>query len=82
MLTPYSLVLVKRLIALPQLFQNFHRGSFSYFIALADGEYSVTLDFLEPSRTAWIGEPGGHLKLDFMPARGDAIVSNISIRRQ
>ena len=104
----------------PQLFTNFRRGRFSYFIPLADGTYSITLGFLEPHRTTSIGQnvfdvmangdpklhnfdvlqatngeyrkvvvktftslvTGGHLKLDFEPAIGNAIVSNIRIQRQ
>jgi beta-galactosidase len=101
-----------------QLFSNFRRGQFSYHIPLADGDYEVTLGFLEPTRTTAVGnrifdvivdgvtklrdfdvlkETGGtyrtaitrtfnttvsrgHLDLDFMPKRGEAVVSNITIR--
>nr|WP_237684088.1 glycoside hydrolase family 2 TIM barrel-domain containing protein [Pseudaminobacter soli] len=104
----------------PQLFKNFRRGSFSYFVPLDDGDYMVTLGFLEPDKDKEIGErvfdvaangetklenfdvlrvgkgkyrtvvnesfttkvSNGFLKLDFTPRLGEALVSNIRIRKQ
>ncbi|TGT72322.1 hypothetical protein EN809_016970 [Mesorhizobium sp. M2E.F.Ca.ET.166.01.1.1] len=40
----------------PQLFKNFRRGNFSYFVPLDDGDYMVVLGFLEPDRARKIGE--------------------------
>lgn len=40
----------------PQLFKNFRHGSFSYFVPLDDGNYTVTLGFLEPDKAKKIGE--------------------------
>ncbi|WP_414476075.1 glycoside hydrolase family 2 TIM barrel-domain containing protein [Microvirga sp. M2] len=103
----------------PQLFKNFRRGSFSYFIPLDDGDYTVELGFLEPDKGKAIGErifdvvangetklenfdvlkaakgeyrtvvnesfttgvSHGYLKLDFTPRLGEAVVSNIRIRK-
>lgn len=101
------------------LFNNFRRGSFSYYLPLADGSYVLTLGFLEPDRdrqpghrvfnvvgngenllenldvlqsagayrtvvtkTFTVQVSGGHLKLDFVPVRGEAVVSNIMVRKQ
>jgi beta-galactosidase len=102
------------------LFKNYRRGQFSYYIPLDDGTYEVTLGFLEPDKETAVGNrlfdvaandqkeishfdvlkaaggtyrtvvtrvfttavSGGHLKLDFIPIRGEAVVSNIMVRRQ
>jgi beta-galactosidase len=40
----------------PQLFKNFRRGRFSYFIPLDKGDYTVTLGFLEPDKDKKVGE--------------------------
>jgi len=101
----------------PALFKNYRYGTFSYYIPLKNGPYTITLGFLEPDRTT---EPrqrlfdvmvngvlqidnldvlqaagayrtvvsrtftttvsDGHLKLDFVPERGDAIVSSLMIK--
>ena len=104
----------------PQLFKNFRRGSFSYFVPLDHGHYAVTLGFLEPDKNTQIGArvfdvvangetklenfdvlqaakgkyrtavhesfgtdvANGYLRLDFTPRLGDAVVSNIRIRKQ
>ncbi|PTM93350.1 glycoside hydrolase family 2 TIM barrel-domain containing protein [Mycoplana dimorpha] len=104
----------------PQLFKNFRRGTFSYFVPLDDGDYTVTLGFLEPDKAKKIGErvfdvvangeielenfdvlkaakgkyrtaidesfstkvADGYLKLDFTPSLGEAVVSNIRIRKR
>ena len=100
------------------LFKNFRRGTFSYYIPLANGDYTITLGFIEPDRGTDIGQrlfniiangvtkiesfdvlqaagtyrtvvtktfpatvSSGSLKLDFIPTRGEAVVSNIMIRR-
>lgn len=102
----------------PHLFSNFRRGTFSYDIPLDNGDYSVTLGFLEPDSHAAVGDrvftvavngrprlshfdilkaagayraavvrtfPAtvfeGRLRLAFMPNKGEAIVSNIRIRK-
>lgn len=89
------------------MFKNFRRGSFSYFVPLDDGNYTVTLGFLEPDKAKKIGErvfdvlqaakgkyrtvvgksfttqvANRYLKLDFAPCLGEAVVSNISIRKR
>jgi beta-galactosidase len=103
----------------PQLFKNFRRGAFSYFVPLDNGSYTVTLGFLEPDRDKQVGErifdvavngetkfhnfdvlktagayrtavtktfttevTNGYVKLDFTPSIGEAVVSNIRIRKQ
>jgi beta-galactosidase len=103
----------------PELYDNFRRGSFSYFVPLQDGAYSVTLGFVEPTKSTAVGNrlfdvvangqtkiarldllkaaggyrraftttfpvavSGGVLKLDFRPIRGEAVVSNIRIKRK
>ncbi|HXU07141.1 MAG TPA: glycoside hydrolase family 2 TIM barrel-domain containing protein [Polyangia bacterium] len=103
----------------PQLYDNFRHGTFSYFVPLPDGSYSVTLGFLEPTKTTDVGNrlfdvvangdtkiaqldvlkaagayrraltrtftataAGGVLRLDFRPLRGEAVVSNIMIKRR
>jgi hypothetical protein len=104
----------------PELFKNFRRGAFSYFVPLDDGDYTVALGFLEPDKDKQIGErvfdvvangetklknldvlkaakgeyrtvvtesfttqvTNGYLKLDFTPSLGEAVVSNIRIRKQ
>jgi beta-galactosidase len=38
-----------------ELFKNYRRGRFSYDIPLADGQYVVTLGFLEPDRGTKVG---------------------------
>jgi beta-galactosidase len=100
------------------LFNNFRRGTFRYEIPLADGNYVVTLGFLEPNSSTRPGErvfdvvangapkvrdldvlhaagayrtvvtksfpvevSGGHLKLEFAPTRGEAVVSTIAVKR-
>jgi beta-galactosidase len=42
----------------------------------AGGKYRTVI-----SRTFKANASGGHLKLDFMPKRGEAVVSNLSVRR-
>ena len=101
------------------LFKNFRRGTFSYFLPLSDGNYRLTLGFVEPDRHTQAGHrvfnvaangvnllenfdvlqaagayrtvvtrvftvpiSRGHLKLDFVPLRGEAVVSNIMIRKE
>jgi beta-galactosidase len=104
----------------PELFKNFRSGQFTYFVPLTDGNYEVTLRFLEPYGSTQIGHhifevsaqdevklanfdilqaaggnyrtvvtrtfpavvTDGHLKLDFRPIRGEAFVSNITIKGQ
>jgi len=103
----------------PLLFKYFRFGQFSYDIPLPDGNYAVTLGFVEPYESTDVGDrvfevtangqpllanfdiveeaggdvtavtktfmvpsSGGRLVLDFKPVAGDALVSNISIRRQ
>jgi beta-galactosidase len=100
------------------LFKYFRHGSFGYEIPLDDGQYEVTLGFLEPDRNVAVGGrvfsvtangrpvvenfdvlrearthrtavrrtfavtvTGGNLALAFRPVRGEAIVSNIVIRK-
>ena len=102
-----------------QLYKNYRRGAFSYFVPVPDGTYSVTLGFLEPYKGTVVGNrvfdvvangekklenldvlaaagayrravtrtfttrvSGGRLELDFKPVRGEAVVSNIAIRRE
>lgn len=101
-----------------QLYAAYRSGAFRYDIPLASGRYSVTLGFLEPSRTTAVGGrvfgvtvngvsqiaeldvlrvagayrtavtrafpvsvTTGRLVLDFVPAVGEAVVSNITITR-
>jgi beta-galactosidase len=102
----------------PLLFKYLRGGDFGYDIPLADGDYEVTLGFLETDRNTAVGDrvfdvaangetklddfdvleaagdhrtavartftatvSDGHLRLDFIPVRGEAVVSNLMIRR-
>jgi beta-galactosidase len=104
----------------PDLYKNYRHGQFAYEIPLEDGDYQVTLGFLEPYRITSVGNrifdvvangetklqnfdvlevtageyrtavtrrfpvnvSGGKLRLDFLPVRGEAVVSNIQIKKQ
>ena len=58
----------------PQLYKNYRRGAFSYFVPLADGTYSVTLGFLEPFK----GTAVGNRVFDVVANRGLAAVAEPS----
>jgi len=101
------------------LYKNYRRGQFSYYIPVSDGTYDVTLGFLEPDADTMVGQrvfhvlangekkienldvlreagryrtpitrtftaavSGGHLKLDFIPDQGNAVVSNLQIHQR
>jgi beta-galactosidase len=100
----------------PLLYKFFRRGTFRYEIPVPDGNYTVTLGFVEPNtdaagganvfdvsangavvlddvdvardagdertaleRSFQVTVQGGTLTLAFVPVRGDALVSNISV---
>lgn len=56
------------------LYKNYRRGEFSYYIPLADGTYDVTLGFLEPDADTAVGQ-----RLFDVFANGQKKIENLDV---